>query len=233
MSEHEIIITPPRGATNSPRPCPHRPVHKVTILRAVGTGIPMVLPTRTSTPRRGGEPRKLPTDGGRAAEEMVFHDPTTVQQRIEKATALARAMVTQYAMTERSRDPAEDNSEPFLGRDMGTAGTTRGRRRTDKETKRFLDTAPEAFDILARTATYRRLVMALLDKGERQGGRGPRARPLRAAPRGPLDGRRTGCPSTIPPIETAGDRDRARSTHQPSRIARLPCDPPGAVATAR
>ena len=40
--------------------------------------------------------------GGRAAEEMVFHDPTTgAGNDIDKATSLARAMVTQYGMTER------------------------------------------------------------------------------------------------------------------------------------
>ena len=40
--------------------------------------------------------------GGRAAEELIFHDPTTgAANDIEKATAVARAMVTQYGMTER------------------------------------------------------------------------------------------------------------------------------------
>ena len=40
--------------------------------------------------------------GGRAAEELVFHDPTTgAHNDIEKATATARAMVMQYGMTER------------------------------------------------------------------------------------------------------------------------------------
>ena len=46
--------------------------------------------------------------GGRAAEELVFHDPTTgASNDIEKATNVARAMVTQYGMTERlGRDQA-------------------------------------------------------------------------------------------------------------------------------
>src|SRR3546814_14139123 len=54
--------------------------------------------------------------GGRAAEEMVFHDPTTgAGNDIEKATNLARAMVTQYGMTERlgAIKLGESNSEPF------------------------------------------------------------------------------------------------------------------------
>ena len=38
--------------------------------------------------------------GGRAAEELVFHEPTTgASNDIEKATALARAMVTEYGMS--------------------------------------------------------------------------------------------------------------------------------------
>ncbi len=56
--------------------------------------------------------------GGRAAEELVFHDPTTgAANDIEKATATARAMVTQYGMTERlgAIKFGGDNSEPFLG----------------------------------------------------------------------------------------------------------------------
>ncbi len=68
--------------------------------------------------------------GGRAAEELVFHDPTTgAANDIEKATATARAMVTQYGMTERlgAIKFGGDNTEPFLGREMGTSATTRKR----------------------------------------------------------------------------------------------------------
>ena len=60
--------------------------------------------------------------GGRAAEEIVFHDPTTgAANDIEKATGVARAMVTQYGMTERigAIKLGSENAEPFLGRDMG------------------------------------------------------------------------------------------------------------------
>jgi cell division protease FtsH len=60
--------------------------------------------------------------GGRAAEELVFHDPTTgASNDIEKATALARAMVTQYGMTERlgAIKLGTSDAAPFLGRDYG------------------------------------------------------------------------------------------------------------------
>jgi cell division protease FtsH len=60
--------------------------------------------------------------GGRAAEELVFHDPTTgASNDIEKATATARAMVTQYGMSERlgAVKFGQGSGEVFMGRDMG------------------------------------------------------------------------------------------------------------------
>ena len=60
--------------------------------------------------------------GGRAAEELVFHDPTTgASNDIEKATSLARRMVTQYGMTERlgAIKFGSERGEPFLGREIG------------------------------------------------------------------------------------------------------------------
>jgi cell division protease FtsH len=60
--------------------------------------------------------------GGRAAEELVFHDPTTgASNDIEKATATARAMVTQYGMSERlgAVKFGQESGEVFMGRDMG------------------------------------------------------------------------------------------------------------------
>ena len=92
--------------------------------------------------------------GGRAAEEMVFHDPTTgAGNDIEKATSLARAMVTQYGMTERlgAIKLGEANSEPFLGRDIGHSRNYSEdvAAKVDEETKKLLaDAHQEAFDIL-------------------------------------------------------------------------------------
>ena len=60
--------------------------------------------------------------GGRAAEELVFHEPTTgAGNDIEKATALARAMVTQYGMSAKlgAVKYGTSDDEPFLGRNMG------------------------------------------------------------------------------------------------------------------
>ena len=81
------------------------PVHKVTILpRGRALGYTMVLPDEDKYSQTRSEmlDKLAYMLGGRAAEEMVFHDPTTgAGNDIEKATSLARAMVTQYGMTER------------------------------------------------------------------------------------------------------------------------------------
>jgi cell division protease FtsH len=81
------------------------PVHKITILsRGRALGYTMVLPEedKYSTTRNEMLDQLAYMLGGRAAEELVFHDPTTgAANDIEKATATARAMVTQYGMTER------------------------------------------------------------------------------------------------------------------------------------
>jgi cell division protease FtsH len=101
------------------------PVHKITILpRGRALGYTMVLPDQDkySTTRSEMLNQLAYMLGGRAAEELVFHDPTTgAANDIEKATAVARAMVTQYGMTERlgAIRYGKENGEVFLGRDMG------------------------------------------------------------------------------------------------------------------
>ncbi len=60
--------------------------------------------------------------GGRVAEEIVFHDPTTgASNDIEKATSIARRMVTEYGMSAHigAVKLGQASGEVFLGRDMG------------------------------------------------------------------------------------------------------------------
>jgi len=60
--------------------------------------------------------------GGRAAEELVYHEPTTgAGNDIEKATAIARAMITEYGMSAKlgAVKYGQNDGEPFLGRTMG------------------------------------------------------------------------------------------------------------------
>ncbi|MCV2489723.1 ATP-dependent zinc metalloprotease FtsH [Geodermatophilus sp. YIM 151500] len=102
------------------------PVHKVTILpRGRSLGHTLVLPTEDKYTQTRSEmiDTLAYALGGRAAEELVFHEPTTgAGNDIEKATAMARAMVTQYGMSAKlgAVKYGSDHSEPFLGRDMAT-----------------------------------------------------------------------------------------------------------------
>ena len=109
--------------------------------------------------------------GGRAAEELVFHDPTTgAANDIEKATGLARAMVTQYGMTERlgSIKFGQEGGEVFLGRDMGHQRnySEQVAAIVDEEVRAFVETAhSEAFEILVDNRDILDdLVLALLDR---------------------------------------------------------------------
>ncbi len=101
------------------------PVSKVTILpRGRALGYTMVLPTddKYSTSRNEMLDQLAYALGGRVAEEVVFHDPTSgAANDIEKATAMARQMVTQYGMSERvgAIKLGQSGGEVFLGRDMG------------------------------------------------------------------------------------------------------------------
>ena len=101
------------------------PVTKVTILpRGRALGYTMVMPSedKYSTTRNELLDQLAYAMGGRVAEELVFHDPTTgASNDIEKATATARKMVTQYGMSERigAVKLGQDSGEVFMGRDMG------------------------------------------------------------------------------------------------------------------
>ena len=101
------------------------PVTKVTILpRGRALGYTMVLPLedKYSVTRNELLDQLTYAMGGRVAEEIVFHDPTTgASNDIEKATSIARKMVTEYGMsaTVGSVKLGSASGEMFLGRDMG------------------------------------------------------------------------------------------------------------------
>ena len=79
------------------------PVTKITILpRGKALGYTMVLPLddKYSVTRNELQDQLTYAMGGRVAEEIVFHDPTTgASNDIEKATSIARKMVIEYGMT--------------------------------------------------------------------------------------------------------------------------------------
>jgi len=101
------------------------PVHKVTILprgRSLGHTLVLPLEDRYTHTRSEILDQLVYALGGRAAEELVFHEPTTgASNDIEKATGMARAMVTQYGMSAKlgAVKYGTSESEPFLGRDYG------------------------------------------------------------------------------------------------------------------
>ena len=153
---------------------PHTdPVHKVTIMpRGRALGYTMVLPDedRYAVTRNQMLDQLAYTMGGRAAEELIFHDPTTgASNDIEKATNLARAMVTQYGMTQRlgAIKLGISDSQPFLGRDYGHQRdySESIAAVVDSEIREMIENAhQEAFDILvANRETLDLLVEELLE----------------------------------------------------------------------
>ena len=154
---------------------PHTdPVHKITIMpRGRALGYTMVLPDddKYSTTRNQLLDQLAYSLGGRAAEELIFHDPSTgASNDIEKATALARAMVTQYGMTEAigAIKLGSDASEPFMGRDYGHQRdySESVAAKVDAEMRKLIENAhQEAFDILEENrATLDAMVLELLEK---------------------------------------------------------------------
>ncbi|MFN8148751.1 MAG: ATP-dependent zinc metalloprotease FtsH [Candidatus Nanopelagicales bacterium] len=177
MSEHERTITAYHegGHALVAAALPHTdPVHKITILpRGRALGYTMVLPDQDkySTTRSEMLDQLAYMLGGRAAEELVFHDPTTgASNDIEKATAVARAMVTQYGMTERlgAIRYGQEQGEVFLGRDYGHTRdySEDVAAAIDQEVRSFIDAAHhEAFEILVDNRdVLDALVVELLEK---------------------------------------------------------------------
>ena len=177
MSDEERRVTAYHEAGHAlvAHALPHSdPVHKVTIMpRGRALGYTMVLPDddKYSTTRNQLLDQLAYSLGGRAAEELIFHDPSTgASNDIEKATTIARAMVTQYGMTEAigAIKLGGSSTEPFLGRDYthqrdyseNIAGLV------DSEIRRLIENAhQEAFDILVENRKILdEMVVRLLEK---------------------------------------------------------------------
>ncbi len=150
------------------------PVQKVTILpRGKALGYTMVLPDQDKYSQTRGEllDQLAYMLGGRAAEELVFHDPTTgASNDIEKATKVARAMVTQYGMTARlgAVQLGSDDREPFVGMEMTQqrAYSESTAAIIDEEVSLLIASAhQEAFDVLVENRdVLDELVRQLLEK---------------------------------------------------------------------
>ncbi|NHU85629.1 ATP-dependent zinc metalloprotease FtsH [Kocuria sp. JC486] len=150
------------------------PVTKITILpRGRALGYTMVMPAddKYSTTRNELLDQMAYAMGGRAAEEIVFKDPSSgASNDIQKATDTARNMVTQFGMSTRvgSVKLGGDNSEPFMGRggaqDRGYSEATAAV--VDTEVRALLENAQdEAHRILIENREILdRLALELLER---------------------------------------------------------------------
>ncbi len=160
ISEHEKKITAYHegGHTLAAWAMPDiEPVYKVTILARGRTGgHAMTVPEDDKGLMTRSEmiARLVMAMGGRAAEELVFHEPTTgASSDIDQATKIARAMVTEYGMSARlgAVRYGQEQGDPFLGRSMGTNSdySHEVAREIDEEVRNLIEAAhTEAWAIL-------------------------------------------------------------------------------------
>lgn len=124
------------------------PVHTISII-PTGTGAAgytMPLPERDEIFNTKGKMMQtiMVALGGRIAEEIIFGDVTTgASQDIKQATSIARAMVTQYGMSDRIGmiNYGSDENEVFIGRDLAHARSygEEVASEIDSEVKRIID----------------------------------------------------------------------------------------------
>ena len=138
------------------------PVHTVSIIpTGVGAaGYTMPLPGEDEMFNTKGKMLQdiMVSLGGRIAEEIIFGDVTTgASQDIKHASKVARAMVTQYGMSEKVGmiDYGSDDDEVFIGRDFGhvRAYSDEVTASIDAEVKRIIDECYEK-DTIALVAIF-------------------------------------------------------------------------------
>ena len=124
------------------------PVHTISIIpTGMGAaGYTMPLPEKDEMFNTKGKMLQniMVSLGGRIAEELIFGDVTTgASQDIKQATAIARAMVTEYGMSEKVGmiNYGGDENEVFIGRDLAHARSYGESVATaiDGEVKRIID----------------------------------------------------------------------------------------------
>ncbi|MGQ0483199.1 MAG: ATP-dependent zinc metalloprotease FtsH [Pseudonocardia sp.] len=210
------------------------PVYKLTILpRGRTGGHALVVPEDDKGLMTRSEmiARLVFAMGGRSAEELVFHEPTTgASSDIDQATKIARAMVTEYGMSAKlgAVRYGSDHGDPFLGRTMGTAPdySVQVAQEIDGEVRKLIEAAhTEAWEILN---TYRdildELVFELLEKETLT--RNDLTRIFSKVEKRPRItafndfGGRT--PSDKPPIQTPAERAKERGEPWPPVVEREP-----------
>lgn len=152
------------------------PVHEISIIpRGMAGGYTMHLPEedRSYTSKEKLRDDMVGLLGGRVAEKLILSDISTgAKNDIDRASAIARAMVMEYGMSEKlgTISYGGDNNEVFLGRNLG-----HGRNfseevgaEIDKEVKRFIDEAYErAETLLSQNINKLHAVAAILLEKEK------------------------------------------------------------------
>ena len=149
------------------------PIHKVTIIpRGRALGYTQALPTedRYLVHRSELYNQLAMLAGGRAAEELMFGDPTTgASNDLEKATQIARQMVVRHGMSDELGFVMFENSdEPFLGRSLARSKeySDDTAAEIDHEVRRVLDQSlADAHEILASNRpALDRMARALIEQ---------------------------------------------------------------------
>ncbi len=151
MSEHDKLVTAyhESGHAIVGHVLQHSdPIHKVSIVaRSRSLGLTFTLPEdRYNHSRSQLRDSMAMCLGGRTAEELVFSEPTTgAENDIEKVTRIARAMVTEYGMSDTlgPQQLGQPNAEVFLGRDFGHQAnySEEVASTIDREVRRLIDEA--------------------------------------------------------------------------------------------
>ena len=198
------------------------PVHKITIVsRGQALGLTISLPTedRYLTTRSALMHQMAMTLGGRAAEEIVFHEVTTgAANDLEKVTATSKSMIMKFGMSEKlgPRVLGRGHDQPFLGRDYGAEAdySEEIAREIDDEIRRVIEEAHE----LALADASRAHGAAAPHLADPHRARDDRPRPVRAAARRrgrvddlPARARPVGCR----PAAEGGAEARAPAAHAP------------------
>ncbi len=160
ISEHEKKITAYHegGHTLAAWAMPDiEPIYKVTILargRTGGHAVAVPEDDKSLMTRSEMIARLVFAMGGRAAEELIFREPTTgASSDIEQATKIARAMVTEYGMSSKlgAVRYGTEHGDPFLGRSMGVQAdySHEVAQIIDDEVRKLIEAAhTEAWEIL-------------------------------------------------------------------------------------
>jgi hypothetical protein len=149
------------------------PIHKVSIVaRSRALGLTFTLPEdRYNHSRSQLRDAMAMCLGGRTAEELAFEEPTTgAENDIEKVTRIARAMVTEYGMSDAlgPQQLGQPNNEVFLGREFGHQPnySEEVASAIDREVRRMIDEAHDrAWAVLTvHRATLDRMAHELVER---------------------------------------------------------------------